>query len=268
MSFFLCAISLTFKYFVDRFNMVRTWERAPALGPVISSVSRKYFMSLAVGIMAIVCSYYWTGFPYDNLCLTGSSSYVGTFTLSNYTGHKDTEVTVTGEDDQYEFCNMDFTVGKSFAFPFVPTQKNDRLEPFAYMNADQITSTTYFGWSAIAILILVFCKYLYLLVSNILIKTGFSSGYKAIGKSQGIAFSEVDSRSAYIPQVSSDVFAFPLIACRIDDIDQEMFDFKDPDRSYKYYDLTMDAKKLLAAQNITDPPCFTIVKTWAPEKND
>ena len=268
MSFFLCAISLTLKYFVDRFNMVRTWERAPALGPVISSVNRKYFMSLAVGVMAIACSYYWTGFPYDNLCLTGSSSYVGTFTLSNYTGHEDTEVAVTGEDVQYEFCNMDFTVGRYFAFPFVPTQKNNRLEPFAYMTDNQITSTTYFGWSAFAILILVLCKYLYILVSNLLIKNGFSGGYKAVGKSQGIPFSKVHSRSAYIPQVNSNAFAFPLIACRIDDIDQEMFDFKDPDRSYKYYDLTMDAKKVLAAKNITDPPCFTIVKSWAPEKND
>jgi hypothetical protein len=274
-SFFLCAISLTLKYFVDRFNMVRTWKRAPALGPVISSVSRRYFMSLAVAVMAIACSYYWTGFPYDNLCPNEDSSidtsYVGTFNVSNYPKGTPIEgvetITVTADDVDYRFCNMDYTVGRFFSFPFVPTQENNRLDPGAYMTDDQIISTTYFGWSAFAILILVLCKYLYILVWNISIKK-ISGGYKAVGKSQGIPFSEVDSRCAYIPQVNSDAFAFPLIACRIDDIDEEMFDFKDPDRPYKYYDLTMDATKLLAAKNIANLQCFTIVKTWAPEKND
>jgi hypothetical protein len=38
------------------------------LGNTISRFSRKYFFSAAIVAMAIVSSYYWSGFPYDNLC--------------------------------------------------------------------------------------------------------------------------------------------------------------------------------------------------------
>jgi len=45
----------------------RTWKRAPMLGNTISRFSRKYFFSTALVAMAIISSYYWSGFPYDNL---------------------------------------------------------------------------------------------------------------------------------------------------------------------------------------------------------
>ena len=135
MSFFLCAFSLLLKYLVDRFNLVRSWKRAPALGTTISSISRRYVITMAVGIMAIVCSYYWTGFPFDNLCLDEdspvSASYVGNFSVSPlpkdrwFNGTQSTTVTdatVTEDDFNYKFCSMDFTGSfPSRSFPFVPT---------------------------------------------------------------------------------------------------------------------------------------------------
>jgi len=245
-------------------------------------MSRKYFLSLSVGIMAIICSYYWTGFSFDNLCVEGpvNDTYVGTHTVSypgsetspvvqggmgNFTislpGSKtdvltSEEVTITDDDLNYEFCDMDST-------SFIPTFDKDAS---AYMNTDQYISTTYFGWTALIFLILIFVKFTVGFYYNL--KKTYGAGYEAVGESQGIPFSEVQSRSAYIPQVVSDCFAFPLIACKVDGIDEEVFDFTDPDRSYKYYDLTKDAKKLLAEQKIEDPPGFSIVKTWGPESDD
>lgn len=294
--FFLCALSLTAKYFVDRFSLVRTWKRAPAVGPIISGMSRKYFLSLSVGIMAIICSYYWTGFSFDNLCLEGpvNDTYVGTFTVS-YPGPQtssvvqggvslgekagdlikeklgsktddliEEDITITDDDLNYEFCDMDFKgLIPEGRFPYIPAFNKDAS---AYMNTDQYISTTYFGWTAFILMIVILVKFA--LVFYFGLKKTYGAGYEAVGESQGIPFSEVPSRSAYIPQVVSDCFAFPLIACKVDGIDEEVFDFTDPDRSYKYYDLTKDAKKLLAEQKIEDPPGFSIVKTWAPESDD
>ena len=45
------------------------------------------------------------------------------------------------------------------------------------------------------------------------------------GDDQGIPFSEVASRSAYIPQVRSPLFSYPLIACNSELIDEELFDW-------------------------------------------
>ena len=286
MAFFLCAFSLLFKYLVDRFNLVRSWKRAPALGTLISSISRRYVITMAVGIMAIVCSYYWTGFPFDNLCLDEdsivSASYVGNFSVSplpDFTGTWSTTVTdatVTEGDFNYNFCSMDFTGSfPSSSFPFVPTRGSGILDPYAYMTDEQITTTTYFGWSAFAFMLVILFKWFW--AGYQAFRTIYIGGYTPVGESQGIPFSQVESRCAYIPQVYSDEFAFPLIACKIDDIDDEMFDFKDPSRSYKYYDLTVDAKKLTAARSAKnaadaddggDPLAFTIIKTWLPEKAD
>ena len=63
---------------------------------------------------------------------------------------------------------------------------------------------------------------------------------------------EVESISAYIPQVVSDSIPYPLIACNVDSIkDSDLFEWEDPLRPYEYYDLTKDVKKLLTRKNGT-----------------
>jgi hypothetical protein len=49
--------------------------------------------------------------------------------------------------------------------------------------------------------------------------------YQAVGDDQNIPFSEVGSRNAYIPEVNSPLFSYPLIACDSDDIDPELYDW-------------------------------------------
>jgi len=277
MTFFLCAISLTFKYFVDRFALIRTWKRAPSVGPTIASISRKYFLAMAVGIMAIVCSYYWTGFPFDNLCIDEETpvDFTGEFEMTPYKSSTIdfstdvTSATVSEGDFNYKICSQDFTGHlPRVAFPFVPSRARwiPDLEPSEYMTETQLISTTYFGWSAFAMMLVVFGKYAYLWYNQY--KATYSGVYVPAGEVQGKPFSNEDSRSGYIPQVYSKAFAFPLIACQIDDIDEELFDFNDPSRSYLYYDLTNDAEKLVSVdqKNMLDDRTFTIVKSWPAEK--
>lgn len=125
---------------------MRSWKRAPALGTTISRFSRRYFFTIAIAVMAIISSYYWSGFPYDNLCANDSinATYQGDFTVS---GEK---VSFTGEDVDYRFCNQDFmAIGGGFSFPFVPTMSNEKTNPLEWMTDDQIITTTYFGWAAV-----------------------------------------------------------------------------------------------------------------------
>lgn len=48
---------------------------------------------------------------------------------------------------------------------------------------------------------------------------------KAVGDDQDIPFSTVASRNAYIPEVISPMFPYPLIACKTDDIDPELYEW-------------------------------------------
>ena len=281
MAFFLCAISLTAKYFVDRFALIRSWKRAPAIGTTISVISRRYVLSMAVAVMAIASSYYWTGFPFDNLCVEESSpvDFTGDFDLQPYPSPYPrfggtfstsiTTATVSSGDFNYVVCSQDFTGHwPKVPFPFVPTRAKvaESLDPYAYMTDDQILSTTYFGWAAFAFMLVILAKYIASWYSQY--QAIYKGGYVPVGESQGKPFSEELSRSAYIPQVYSKSFAFPLIACQVDNIDTELFDFTDPSRSHLYYDLTNDAEKLVSASenNAVDESTFTVVKSWPADK--
>jgi hypothetical protein len=251
---------------------MRTWKRAPQLGTSISRFSRRYFFSLAIAVQAIMSSYYWTGFPYDNICPNDgiNEEFVNiSFTLVPIGSSSDNpgvNVTFTEDDFDYRFCNMDMmSLAGGLTFPFVPTVSSDITQPEEWMTPEQITSTTYYGWSSLAILCIVVIKFVMgwwkLLLNR------YRSSYKAVGDDQGIAYSDVTSRSAYIPQVASPLFTYPLVACNTDKIDEELFDWTDPDRSFRFYDLTKDAKKLLAAlKDVDEPPGFSVVKHFPPMK--
>jgi hypothetical protein len=132
-SFFLCAFSLGIKYHVDKFCLMRSWKKAPQLGTKISRFSRRYFFTIAIAVMAIISSYYWSGFPYDNICENSSinATYLGSYTIFPASNSKfGVNVTFTDEDVDYRFCNQDFmAIGSGPTFPFVPTMKSDTTDP-------------------------------------------------------------------------------------------------------------------------------------------
>lgn len=272
-AYFLCSMSLALKYFCGRYNLMRTWQRAPSLGSVISRVSRQYFFSLAVVIMALLSNLFWSGFPYDNLCPVEDSpidpTYFGDFELETFRGDGEFEehlksVSLSDAHTPYRYCNMNFLNSfPNISFPFVPQSENEKFDAYAYMSPDQLITTTYFGWSAFAIVILVGLKYLFLWYQ--IYQSMSHTKYVPSGEINGKGYSEVEFISGYIPRVTSPMFSYPLIACNTAKIDDEYFEFTDPDRAYTYYDLTRDAKKLLASLDIGDPPGFTIVKSWAPD---
>lgn len=76
----------------------------------------------------------------------------------------------------------------------------------------------------------------------------------------------VDSMTAYIPQVISDSFSYPLIACNVEDIkDSDLFEWEDPLRSYEYYDMTKDLQRILTKEEkdqIDERKIFSRMVYW------
>jgi hypothetical protein len=119
---------------------------------------------------------------------------------------------------------------------------------FRAVTEDQILTTTYFGWAAVGIMSVgkitfgtVFgsfhfhinlphlCPFIVVLKFVygwwVMFLDQYRSSYSAVGDDQGINYSDVTSRSAYIPQVFSGLFSYPLIACNTDKIDEELYDW-------------------------------------------
>jgi hypothetical protein len=86
------------------------------------------------------------------------------------------------------------------------------------------------------------------------------------GDDQEINFSDVPSMSTYVPQVSSTVFSYPLFACNIDGIDEELFDWTDPDRPHSFYDLTKDADEVLRGSDVSQKHVFSTLRHWRPKE--
>lgn len=149
------------KYFVDRFSLMRTWKRAPQLGTRVSKFSRRYFFSLACVAMVVLCSFYWSGFPYDNLCEDGlvDETYRGSFTIEPKDGGSHVTVEFDEFSPQYKFCSQDLLApGRGNTFPFVPEQQPNGDE---WMTEDQETITRIFGWTSVALTVLVILKFIW-----------------------------------------------------------------------------------------------------------
>ncbi len=188
---FLCAFALFVNYFMDRFSLMRTWKRAPALGTSISKFSRKYFISSAVIAMAIVSSYYWASFRFDNLCCKSLLSmlamclnfliahsffartvvdsvaldptYLNTGVASDRsgewdlitlgTGKKLREITVSPDSQVYKYCLQDMFRQQGESFPAVPSNQPVGNE---WMSEEQEKITKIYGWTSVAVLVVVF----------------------------------------------------------------------------------------------------------------
>jgi hypothetical protein len=148
------AVALTVNYYTDRFSLMRSWQRAPSVGKEIADFSRQYFLSSACVILAIMSSFYWSAFPFDNLCPTGNAltaAQNGTYTIDSEV------VTVDGTSDMYRFCNQDFLLRPGGPdFPFI---YREDVEGFGeWMSEEQQFLSKLFGWTSVAVLGLVCIK--------------------------------------------------------------------------------------------------------------
>jgi hypothetical protein len=215
---FMCSFSLLINYFTDRFSLMRTWKRPPQWGTKISAFSRRYFFSLAIVAMALMASFYWTAFPFDNLCVDEAAA-SGQFTGVWSTPDVNATRTVSADDLVFRYCLQDY-----FRYP-----KQDKVFPFVskgqikgdeWMTDDQESISDIFGWTTVGVFGIVLMSFAWGWFGAI--RDLFRGTYDPTGKDQGVHFSDVPSICAYIPEVGSPVFSYPLLACNIDHIDKEL----------------------------------------------
>jgi hypothetical protein len=163
-AFFMGSFSLFVGYFTDRFSLMRTWARTPQVGSHIANFARTFFTPAAFVLMAIISGYYWSGFPYDNLCedhstpldpeYLGHHSFDYNFKDTTFLGFTlitaaDINVSFTIEPDAqvYKFCDQDLRGWTTF--PPLPTWQEEGSE---WMTPDQEDVVSLFGWVAVGML--------------------------------------------------------------------------------------------------------------------
>ena len=232
------------------------------LGTAIARFSRRYFFSIAVVAMAVLSSYNWAAFPFDDLCDTQipvPPALAGTYNITRADNVTDTAIISEG-DTIHTYCSqLLFRESEFKRFPPSPQGQPPNME---WMEPEQETVVEIYGWVMLAVIALVGFNILFSFVQGI--EKFFRSSYKPSGDDQGIPFSGVKSISTYVPQVTSNVHSYPLLACNTDGIDTEIFDWTDPSRPHAYYDLTKDCEELIGKTTLDVGHPFSILSHEPP----
>jgi hypothetical protein len=231
-SLFLGSIALVAHFWSGKFCLLRLWRATPDIGPHLARVSRNYFFSTSLLVHVIMSAYFWSGYPYDNVC----------------------EV-----DGVYQYCKQDML--RSRIFPPLPSFQPDGM---TWMSQSQATLTSLYGYTSlvlVAVAIFVILKELLLPF----IEGLFRSTYEPDGEDQGRSFSSVKHRQevhGYIPQVVVEGgFAHPLIACDISKVDKDLIGWNDHLQGFEKHNLVSDVRSILKGREPTKP-VFSIVKHW------
>jgi len=236
--YFLGAATLFFQYWMDKFLLLRGWQRAPTVGADTPRFSRRYFSTAAIVIGAIGAGYAYARSPYTFLCSCSSNRECSNLTSStNFTN-----VTLLNGDDigdvgtaseGYYFCDQ-----KYIGFPPIPSKQ---MYSQQWMTLDQENLTKIFGIFCVVV-VAIYGVYALLRSTVKLILSLVTGVYEPTGVDQRKDFSSgVGIESfGYIPSLEVAGFHFPFLACNIDDIDVRLIKWKDPnhkkENAHRQYD--------------------------------
>ncbi|KAI2489993.1 Calcium-activated chloride channel [Fragilaria crotonensis] len=195
--FFWAAATLSVRYWVDKFCLLRSWSPAPALGTSIADLSRVFFFPGAVVAYAIMSSYNFASFPYDNACKLDdsvSSAYVGSFSGLTAAGQP-VQFSIGEGESTFRYCNQDMLRYKPWpAFPAVPSSQPEDGE---WMAPGQ-EFTVVFGWTSVVVG--AFALLLYFNALRKFLRDFFYGGFASHDKPQSKGFSACSDIFGYIPQ--------------------------------------------------------------------
>jgi hypothetical protein len=142
-AFFLGALALVAQYFVGKFALLRLCGPCPDIGFHLSRLSRNYFFPFLFTSHVVMSAYWWSGYPYDNVCQTNDNT-------SN-----------NGDDDDgggysYSFCNQNFY--SQGVFP--PLPRFQSMMGARWMTASQEVITGLYGWTSVWVLAVGFVFFL------------------------------------------------------------------------------------------------------------
>jgi hypothetical protein len=173
LGYFMAGIVFLFAYIVDRFCILRSWQQSARVNSTVSKYTNN-FLLLTVLAFTIMSSYRFATFPFDSACTTDDdvAAYAGDHTLTILGTGKETGITITGDDAVYKICNQNLLwTGK-----FPPTRRFAQSEENMWMNEWQENYSFIYGWTMVAIIIVIAVKFLYHWISKA-VKVLFLSGW-------------------------------------------------------------------------------------------
>jgi len=192
----------------------------------------------------------WSGFPFDDLCEVSvqeqqafkvtvldplaESMNTTEFLITSKFETEDKEVNrlnkVVVQMNAYKFCDQDYL--RNLKFP-----PSTFLYEDDWMQSNQILFVELFGWISVACI----CVVAYILIGKrFLAMAQNPEDTLNDTKDQFIDFTCVSEIYAYIPQVIDECFQYPLLACDLDNVDDNLIYWEDGDRSYDYWNMMYD----------------------------
>jgi len=215
-------------------------------------------------MMAFVSSYCWAHFQFDNLCPTDEvdQNYFGEWAIPSDTSSRDTDIMyyeINESTQFYKFCQQNMFRLGYLRIPALPSYQPDGLE---WMSDDQERLTLIFGWISLVMFVSIMIVCLTLFVMKL------TKPYKPRGgiDDEKQSFSSLRT-PAYIPAVESSIIPYPLVACPVSDISEELFGWRSLYHSYDHYDLTIDARRLMGRDESgksTANSAFSSFSHWPP----
>lgn len=162
----------------------------------------------------LVSAYAWAQFPYDNVCVAENAT-AGVSGIYLYQDGDEIREVAVEEDVPVVFCQQSWRYFEGFPFP--PTS---RLQPdgLRFMTDSQETLANIYGWTAVAVTV-GFVVYFFGAAITRFLLSWFRAVYKPSGQDQNIDFSSNADIYGYVPQIKKGGFAFPFLACNVDQID-------------------------------------------------
>jgi hypothetical protein len=265
--FFMAAVTLSIQYCTDKFALLRTWGPEPDLGGEVADFSRNYFFTAALVVFALMQSYNFAGWPFDNACETLNGvqpEYLGTTDAITGEGVP-VQITIRQGDIDYFYCLQDMLRFQPRAFPAIPAFQTDGGE---WMSADQEKVAYLMGWTSVAVI----CFVAAIFVNRVLLRVLRGICFKVFsprGTAMDDRFSECANMSGYIPQVNlrQNNFEFPMLACDISKLKPELIEFQDPTNKFPFdeHNLIYDVQCLSDSTADESKQIFSIVKLWQPD---
>lgn len=268
MAFFFASAIFAIYYWVDKFSILRSWKQGPKIGTAVSNMSM-FFFKLCTLAYAIMAAYFYSQFPYDNACRSDDedlSAYsTGSFNVM-YRNSTEVTIQVTNATQAYKFCDQELI--RSGSFPPLPTLQSD-----TWMDQSQEDFSSIFGWTSVAMLIIVLISLAYLLFMAFIYPLFFKA-YKTRGDANDTEFGQVKEIAAYVPQVSIPGFAFPCLLCDDSSIEDNDVGWNDPyEEGYDSHNLVNDVRSVLEGREEVNidaaiDALFSSVKSYIMEPVD
>ena len=158
-------------------------------------------------------------------------------------------------------CNQNFFFSKSRTFPPLPRWQPEGAE---WMTEGQATLTSLYGWTSMLVLAIAGCN---LICGTVVpwVRSLYESTYAPDGADQGIPFGAVlhhPEVNGYVPQSTLKGRTFPLLACDIDEIDEDLIGWTDDERGYAPHNLLHDLEAVAANGAPRQGPVVSIIRQW------